>query len=104
MLQFRDGWDSLLGRSVGQRKYATRVAQIEAEWLDLLVTISDTLEKLNAWHQRIVQRDKRARKAEAAIADHEENGAEAPAAAPTTPVERKAAIRQRVSARQAKHE
>ena len=96
MLHFGDAWKSLWGRSSVQRKYATRVAQIESEWLDLLVSISDTLEKLNAWHQRIVQRDKRARKAEAAL---EENGAQAPApVAPVTPHDRKAALRARISA------
>lgn len=52
----------LLGRTDAQRHYRTRVAQMEAEWLDLVVTISDTLEKLNAWHVRIVQREKRAAK------------------------------------------
>lgn len=98
MSRLRDAWDGLLGRSQGRRKYQTRIAQIEAEWLDLLVSISDTLEKLNAWHQRIVQRDKRARRAESALGGDgdETNGATPPA--PVTAADRKTALRQRVAA------
>lgn len=97
MGRIADAWNTLLGRHSVQRKYQTRIAQIEAEWLDLLVSISDTLEKLNAWHQRIVQRDKRARRAEKAI-EESDNGTEPVEAQPVGPTDRKAAIRHRVAA------
>lgn len=56
---FRRIWDAVLILFCGKCAYEVRFSRMEQELMDLIITVSDSLEKLNAWAARMAKRQKR---------------------------------------------
>jgi len=58
--RWREAWWALLGRSPDRARYQKVILELRAQWLDLLVEIESTLEKLQAVDTRLRKRIERA--------------------------------------------
>lgn len=58
--RLKEAWRALLGRSPDRARYQKVILELRAQWLDLLVEIESTLEKLQAVDTRLRKRIERA--------------------------------------------
>ena len=58
--RWMEAWRALLGRSPDRARYQKVILELRAQWLDLLVEIESTLEKLQAVDTRLRKRIERA--------------------------------------------
>lgn len=58
--RWREAWRALLGRSPDRARYQKVILELRAQWVDLLIEIESTLEKLQAVDTRLRKRIERA--------------------------------------------
>lgn len=58
--RFQEAWWALLGRAPDRARYQKVITELRAQWLDLMIEIDSTIEKLTAVDTRLRKRLERA--------------------------------------------